>query len=366
MRYMPVHFLMAGDSERARWNRLPQGIITVAAVILFLACRVQPWQGFPTAIDPTLTMPPPPEKPRIAYVMQITRCEDIFKTRRAWAGLKEIIAGPADSSLVRPFALALHPVGGLLIADPGRKIVHFYCWEHKEYVPIGPKLKGGLQSPVGVAALPDGNILVCDSRLKTVESFDMKGRALGHFCDPELLERPAGIAVSHSRSEVYIADVTQHRIGVFDLKGHVLRFVGQRGEGPGAFNFPTHLAVGPDDRLYVTDSMNFRVQVLEPDGKFVRAIGRLGDSPGQFSKPKGVAVDGEGNVIVVEALYGALEFFNPLGELLLSVGSSGSNPGQFWLPSGLCIDAKDRLLFVADCYNSRIQVFRLLEKDGLQ
>ena len=295
--------------------------------------------------------------------MQITQHQDLFKTGTVWAGFKEFLAGAPDSRIIRPFALAMHPAGGLLIADPGRKIVHFYCWGRRTYIPIGPKLEGGLQSPVGVAALPDGRILVCDSRLETVECFDAKGRALGHFCDPEVMGRPAGIAVNSSRGEVYIADVTNHRVMVLDLKGRLLRLIGHRGDGPGEFNFPTHLTLGPQGRLYVTDSMNFRVQVLEPDGTFVRAIGRLGDAPGQFSKPKGVAVDKEGHVIVVEGLYDALEFFDPQGELLLSAGSSGSNPGQFWLPAGLCLDTKEQLLFVADSYNSRVQVFRLLEDE---
>jgi DNA-binding beta-propeller fold protein YncE len=345
-------------------RKLAQISIAILGACLLLGCRLQPWEGFPKATESALIMPPSPEKPRLAYVMEITKQEDLFKTRGVWKGFKEFFAGSADSRIVRPYALAIHPAGGLLIADPGKKIVHFYYWSRRDYVPIGPRLPGGLQSPIGVAVLPNGNILVCDSRLGTVECFDIKGTPLGRFCDPELLRRPAGIAVSNARSEVYISDVTQHHIAVFDLKGHLLRFIGERGDGAGKFNFPTHLALGPEGLLYVTDSMNFRVQVLEPDGTFVRSIGRLGDAPGQFSKPKGVAVDPEGHVIVVEALYGALEFFSPQGELLLSVGSSGSGPGQFWLPAGLCMDPEERLLFVADSYNSRVQVFRLLEQQS--
>jgi sugar lactone lactonase YvrE len=45
---------------------------------------------------------------------------------------------------------------------------------------------------------------------------------------------------------------------------------------------------------------------------------------------------------------------------LLSLGASGSGPGEFWLPAGLAFDDKEQLLFVADSYNSRVQVFRLI------
>jgi sugar lactone lactonase YvrE len=108
--------------------------------------------------------------------------------------------------------------------------------------------------------------------------------------------------------------------------------------------------------------MNFRIQVLETDGTFVRTFGSLGDAPGRFSKPKGIAVDAEGRIVVVEGLHDAVQFFDPEGRLLLSVGSPGSDPGHFWLPAGLAVDRTNQLLFVADSYNSRVQVFRILEE----
>jgi len=106
--------------------------------------------------------------------------------------------------------------------------------------------------------------------------------------------------------------------------------------------------------------MNFRVQILEPDGTFVRSIGVAGDAPGGFAKPKGVAVDPRGRIMVVEGLHDAVQFFDWDGRLLLSLGASGSGPGEFWLPAGLAFDDKEQLLFVADSYNSRVQVFRLI------
>jgi len=306
--------------------------------------------------------PPPLLPARVAHVMDIHEAKDLFATSGFWSGLKELATGAADSSLSKPYALALHPQGGLLVTDTGRAMAHYYCWSRQKYIPL--RLGHGqiLSSPVGIAALPDGRILVADSRRETVECFNSNGKPMPPFVAKGVLERPAGIAVNASSLEVYVADVTQHRVGVFDFQGRLTRWIGRRGLGPGEFNFPTHLAVGADGRLAVADSMNFRIQLLDDDGTLVREIGKLGDAPGQFSKPKGVAIDADGHIIVVEGLYDALQFFDGEGRLLLSLGGPGSGPGEFWLPAGLAVDRENGLLFVADSYNRRIQVFRLLSE----
>lgn len=339
-------------------------LVLIALSTLLLAglgCRAQPWQGFPETIDPEFVWPLPPERPRVAYVMEIKSRDDLFTPSGGWKAFAEFIAGPPESRMIRPYALALHPAGGLLVTDPGRQIVHFYCWERRKYLTIGPKREGGLLSPVGVAALPDGRILVSDSRLNSIECFDRDGRWMGAFVATGQLGRPAGIAVDPQRGIVYVVDVTGHRIVMFDLEGRRVGVLGRRGENPGEFNFPTHLALSPEGNVIVADTMNFRIQILTPDGTPVRSIGRIGLAPGQFSRLKGLAVDGAGRVIAVEGLFDALEIFDSEGALLLHMGEPGSEPGQFWLPAGLAMDRKEGLLFVADSYNSRVQVFRFLD-----
>lgn len=352
---------IAGFSRRAL-ARLARWVVLWAVVAGIAAgCGGKKWQGFSTDVDPTRVWPPPPDTPRVAYVTSIRGHKDLFDTGGLFAGLVRLVAGSDDTAMVRPYAVALYRDEGLLVSDPGLQCVHFYDGSRRKYVVIGKELEGGLPSPVGVAALPDGSILVCDSRLGRVERFDRKGKSLGTFAGPDQgIERPAGIAVDAARGEVFVADVTRHRIAVFGLDGASLRSFGERGDAPGQFNFPTHLDFTPDGHLAVTDSMNFRVAILNPDGSPVSQVGRLGSAPGQFSKPKGVVVDRRGVVIAVEGLYDTLEFFDSGGRLLLNLGGSGSEPGQFWLPAGLAYDAANDLLFVADSYNSRVQVFRLL------
>ena len=333
----------------------------LAAAMTLCACAGTPWAGFPNPAAPGNVFPPPPALPRVAYVQSIQSHEDIYKQSGGFAGIKAFLAGPEDSRIARPYEVALHPSGGLLVTDPGRQGVHFFRWSTRDYVFIGEDIEGGLPSPVGVAALPSGDILVSDSRRESVERFSAEGKWKGSFASGEDLGRPAGLAVDPPRGRVYIVDVTNHRVDVHDIEGRRIAAWGERGGAPGQFNYPTHIAVAPNGNVAVTDSMNFRVQLFTPGGQYLDTFGQLGNAPGQFSKPKGVAVDGDGNVIVVEGLYDALQFLNADGELLLSLGEPGSEPGQFWLPAGLAYDPAEGLLFVADGYNSRVQVFRLLD-----
>jgi len=61
----------------------------------------------------------------------------------------------------------------------------------------------------------------------------------------------------------------------------------------------------------------------------------------------------------VDALFDNFQMFDPAGRLLLDVGAAGSAAGEFWLPAGIAV-SRDHRIYVADSYNHRVQVFRLL------
>jgi hypothetical protein len=59
---------------------------------------------------------------------------------------------------------------------------------------------------------------------------------------------------------------------------------------------------------------------------------------------------------VVDSLFHTFQIFDASGAFLLAVGARGGAPGEFWLPTGIFIERD--MIYVADSYNSRVQVFR--------
>ena len=76
------------------------------------------------------------------------------------------------------------------------------------------------------------------------------------------LGRLSGVALDRA-GVVYVSDLSDARVWVFDAAGRSLPAIGRKGRGPGEFGSPTGIAIGPDGRLYVRDAA--RVSRFVPD-----------------------------------------------------------------------------------------------------
>jgi DNA-binding beta-propeller fold protein YncE len=305
-----------------------------------------------------LVWPAPPDPPRIQYLGQIETEEDLRAGRSLGQAVGDVIFGRRDvRSMLTPFAITGDGSGErIFVCDSNAQLVHVFDLKTRRYAQWrAGKEHVSLSQPVGVAIDGRGRLLVSDPVVGGVYLFDDRGRGLGWMAQ-EHLTRPCGIAVDPGRDRVYIADSGAHEVTVLSSDGALVARIGERGSGPGHFNYPTNVAVDREGRLYVSDSLNFRVQVFDADMKVAGQIGQRGNRPGHFSQPKGVAVDRHGHVYIVDAHFEAVQIFDRAGRLLLSVGEEGRGPGQFWLPVGIHIGENDRI-WVADSYNRRLQVF---------
>lgn len=75
-----------------------------------------------------------------------------------------------------------------------------------------------------------------------------------------------------SRGHVIVADDLSHDLKVFQLTGEYVATVGRSGEGPGEFQSPWQVQVGPGDSLYVWDPGRAAVSVFGPDYEFNRSF----------------------------------------------------------------------------------------------
>ncbi len=141
-----------------------------------------------------------------------------------------------------------------------------------------------------------------------VSVFDANRRFLFSFgcfeapedAGPEAIEfnRPQSIVIDRSRARLTIADACNHRLGVFDLDGRLIRWIGSRetaGKEPGRFNYPYGLALCPDGSVLVSEFGNHRVQRIDVQtgeslGVFC-SMGRRADE-GEVLYPWGVALIG--------------------------------------------------------------------------
>jgi DNA-binding beta-propeller fold protein YncE len=328
--------------------------LTVLIAVLCFGCASSPEK------KRDIVWPAPPEQPRIKYVKSVSSEADVEKPS-FWKGLKTVLTGKEPKpGLDKPYAVHADRQGRLLVADSAWGKILVFDFNLNSFSIIGVDGPGILNKPQGVTTDSSLRIYVTDVSQRRGVVFDRGGKFLFAFGEQGKLERPVGIVLNENLKRIYVTDTRRHSISVFDmLDGKFLFEFGKRGTADGEFNFPVNLAIDKDGKVYVMDMFNFRVQIFDPDGKFESKFGSVGDGLGQFSKPKGIALDSEGHIYVVDAAFNNIQIFDQKGRLLLFFGEFGSRDGQFWLPAGMDIDSNDRI-YVADQYNHRINIYQYL------
>ena len=129
--------------------------------------------------------------------------------------------------------------------------------------------------PSGITTGPDGKIFVSDGDNRRVQVFDKTGKFL-HFINTSGV--PRGIDMD-AKDRVYVVDTLAHNVSVYTTDGKSVVQFGAQGFGPGQFNFPNGVAIGPDQRIYISDRVNGQVQVWEWPAAVVPSAGSLARSP---------------------------------------------------------------------------------------
>lgn len=331
------------------------------ALALAAGCATTTWAPRSTAPEVALQWPFPPNPAKLT----LERSFSGFATSRAAGStLGAVLAGrPKEDrgGFVLPVAVAIGGDGRIAVADMGRSAVHLYIPASKAYLSLVGSKQDPMASPVGVAFDDAGRLYVTDSTGRLF-AFGSDGKLF--FClkqaGSEPLRRPTGIVWSSRSQMLYVVDTLANRVYAFRSSGALEFAFGERGDGSGQFNFPTHIVESPAGELYVCDALNFRVAIFDETGKPLGSFGHHGDGSGDLARPRGLAVDRDGVVYVVDGLFDNVQLFSRRGDFLLTLGKRGTGLGEFWLPSGVFLSQGGEL-YVADTYNRRIQVFRVAE-----
>lgn len=346
--------------------------VTVAASMLLLwSCAQSPKQMSYFVEDPArfseVLWPDLPEVPRYRYAGQLLGEENFVLPEgdkpgalaSAWKWITGVVGdeGRQRRTLVRPHS-GMASGSRIYVTDVGRGAVFVFDKANGELFIWNQADKGNsFISPIGITVGSENSILVADPELKRIVRLSADGKTLGSFGE-DVLSRPTGLVRDAVNKRIYVVDTREHNIKMFDDDGRLIKTIGQRGNGPGEFNAPTHIALSKN-RLYVSDTLNARIQVLGLDGEPLATIGKRGLYLGNLTRPKGVAVDADDNIYIVESYYDHLLVFDQQGRFMLPIGGTGSAVGQFYLPSGVWNDDSGRI-YVADMYNGRIMILQFL------
>jgi DNA-binding beta-propeller fold protein YncE len=198
----------------------------------------------------------------------------------------------------------------------------------------GAWLDARFRNPWGVAAEPDGDIVVADSSNDTIRKV-----------------LPGGT--------VYTAAGQPGMIGSLD------------GYGDNAqFNNPSAVAEDAAGNIYVSDSGNDVIRKITPSrvvSTLAGSAGNVGSADGngeaaRFWNPQGLAVDSSGNVFVADTGNNLIRKITPMGQVTTIAGLAGTSgsadgPGpqaRFNGPTGIAVD-KAGNIYVADTNNHTIR-----------
>jgi len=295
--------------------------------------------------------PPPPATPRIAFVGSISSSRDVDNTTNVW---QRIVGQETANRLVAPVGVAVGEDDAVFVLDSDARSVHRFDIPHRRYELLSAET---WEQPSAVC-WGGGRLFIADAAAGAIYSWS-PGTGIQRF-DRDPLGRPAGLVHVEQTGRLYVSDLADRSIHVYDAQGHQQAVFGPPELTLGS---PTHLAYHPRVGLLVSDSLGSRVVRLDLEGNRLGVIGSPGDGPGNLALPKGVAVDQAGHVYVVDARFENVQVFDAAGQVLMAFGSEGVKEGEFWLPAGLCVDSQNRI-WVADTYNCRVQVFQYLGDDS--
>ncbi len=170
--------------------------------------------------------------------------------------------------------------------------------------------------------------------------------------DQGQFQKPMGVAVDFY-GRIFVTDVADATVKVFNANGKKVGTLGGRGENPGQFVYPNCITVDNQDRILVGDFKKGSIEIFNRKGKYQTTWDK--NSLGTDISPLALAVDDKDNVYVADRS-GKVVIISSKGKVLHQFGKPGALKGYLSYPNGIAV-AKNGDIYVSDSGNKRIQIF---------
>ncbi len=214
----------------------------------------------------------------------------------------------------------------------------------------------------GVDVLPNGQLVVVNedsgqvavinSELELIERFAQSGGGAGE------LSNPGPVAVSINQ-KIYVGDVNNKRVSVFNQQGLFLYTIG-RGGISGDLKKPGHVSIDAEENVYVLEGAE-RISIFNVVGELLARFTAkdLKQYFGKTPKFSALTADLDGNLYIGDRVQSRITVFDWRNlKVLKNIGSLGQSRGQYRNISYLSINARGQLA-VLDKKNKKLEVYQL-------
>ena len=242
----------------------------------------------------------------------------------------------------------------LLVVDGNGKLIE--SWEQYNHLFTHPH---GIQIDPND---PERHVWVVDDGSEQVFKFTHDGKklvmTLGEFrvkgTDKTHFGGPNGLAFFPNGDFLVSDGYKNSRVVKFSKDGQYLMEWGKKGEGPGEFNTPHSVEIGPDGRIYVGDRGNKRIQIFDQNGKYLSEIMAVYPNALAISKDQKFLYVAQGGSDAASEI----RTYDLNGKLLSSWGRPlGGVPGTIWGIHDFSVDS-DGNLYLAEAWGGRAWKYR--------
>jgi Ca2+-binding RTX toxin-like protein len=113
------------------------------------------------------------------------------------------------------------------------------------------------------------------------------------------------------------------------------------------------------NELFITDILNIRVVVFDVDGNWQRNFGS-----GTLGQPVAIDADSNGSIWITDPTHNNVSVWTTVGAPIGDFGSFGSAIGAMNTPTALTVDPSGKTVWVVDQGNNRVQVFTKVKCGG--